>query len=261
MLNFTNFFKFIGLIPSFTIFQFGGGGGSSTTTPTLTPEQADLLKTQTEAYKSTFLPSYQKATGGAENIYQGSQPYLNQAALQGFNTSLGTANSLTPASLGALSSSKNTLENIISPDFIKNQIAGYVQPVLEQNREANNSLFAQYGGSGQLGSSRAALAESSLGGLNQARLNAAATGAISNITGQQIGAAGTLGNLGFQGLGTALANNQAGVGFSNAPTDLYSKYASILYGTPQSATPNFAGTQGSYTSGQGTKFGFGIGQS
>jgi hypothetical protein len=256
MLKLSYLFKLIGLIPQFTMVSLGGGSGSSTTTPTLTPEQSDLLKAQTEAFKNTFLPSYQKATGGAQNVYDMSSPFVNQAALQGFNTSMGTASSLTPASLSALDTSKTTLQNIINPDYIKNQIAGYVQPVLEQNREANNSLFAQYGGSGQLGSSRAALAESSLGGLNQARLNAAATGAISNITGQQIGAAGTLGGLGFQGLGTALANNQAGVGFSNAPTDLYSKYASILYGTPQSATPNFAGTQGTTTSGSGTKFGF-----
>jgi hypothetical protein len=256
MLKLKHLFKFIGVIPHFTIIQLGGGSGSSTTTPTLTPEQTDLLKAQTEAFTGTFLPSYQKATGGAQNVYDMSSPFVNQAALQGFNTSMGTANSLTPASLGALDTSKTTLQNIINPDYIKNQVAGYVQPVLEQNREANNSLFAQYGGTGQLGSARSALAESSLGGLNAARLNAAATGAISNITGQQIGAASTLGNLGFQGLGTALANNQAGVGFSNAPTDLYSKYASILYGTPQSATPNFSNTQGTTTSGSGTKFGF-----
>jgi hypothetical protein len=260
MLSFTNFFKFIGLIPSFTIFQFGGGSGSSTTTPTLTPEQADLLKTQTEAYKSTFLPSYQTATKGAGDVYGMSSPFVNQAALQGFNTSMGTANSLTPASLGALDTSKTTLQNIINPDYIKNQIAGYLQPVQEQNREANNALFAQYGGSGQLGSSRAALAESSLSGLNAARLQSAGTNAISNITGQQIGAAGTLGNLGFQGLGAALGNNQAAVGFTNAPTDLYSKYASILYGTPQSATPNFTGTVGSTTSGSGTNFILGTGK-
>jgi hypothetical protein len=260
MLSFTNFFKLIGLIPSFTIFQFGGGSGSSTTTPTLTPEQADLLKTQTEAYKNTFLPSYQKATGGAQNVYEGSTPYLNQAAIRGFNQSTTTADQLNQPSLNALGTSSKTLASIISPDYIKNQIAGYLQPVQEQNREANNALFAQYGGSGQLGSSRAALAESSLGGLNAARLQAAGTNAISNITGQQIGAASTLGNMGFQGIGTSLGASQAAIGYANAPTDLYSKYASILYGTPQSATPNFTGTVGSTTSGSGTNFILGTGK-
>lgn len=256
MLKLIHLFKFIGLIPQFTIISLGGGSGSSTTTPTLTPEQTDLLKAQTQAFTGTFLPAYQKAIGGAQDVYSGSQSYLNQGALQGFNQAQNTSQQLNQPSLNAFGTSSTTLANIISPDYIKNQIAGNVQPILEQNREANNSLFAQYGGLGQLGSSRAALAESSLGGLNQARLNAAATGAIANITGQQIGAAGTLGQMGFQGLGTAQGANQAAVQFANAPTDLYSKYASILYGTPQSATPNFAGTQGSTTSGSGTKFGF-----
>ena len=233
--------------------SIGGGSssssGQSATQVQLTPEQQALLKAQTDAYTNIFLPSYQKATGGAQGVYEGSTPYLNQAALRGFNQSTTTAEQLNQPSLNALGTSSKTLASIISPDYIKNQIAGYLQPIQEQNREANNSLFAQYGGSGQLGSSRAALAESSLGGLNAARLQAAGTNAISNITGQQIGAASTLGNMGFQGLGTALANTQAGVGFANAPTDLYSKYASILYGTPQSATPNFANTQGSTSQG------------
>jgi hypothetical protein len=231
----------------------GGGSssssGQSATQVQLTPEQQSLLAAQTDAFKNTFLPSYQKATGGAQSVYDLSTPYLKQAALRGFNQSTTTADQLNQPSLNALGTSSKTLENIISPDYIKNQIAGYLQPVQEQNREANNSLFAQYGGAGQLGSSRSALAESSLGGLNAARLQAAGTNAISNITGQQIGAASTLGQMGFQGIGTSQGASQAAIGYANAPTDLYSKYASILYGTPQSATPNFTGTQGSTSQG------------
>jgi len=233
--------------------SIGGGSssssGQSATQVQLTPEQQALLKAQTDAYTNIFLPSYQKATGGAHGVYQGSTPYLDKAAIRGFNQSTTTADQLNQPSLNALGTSSKTLENIISPDYIKNQIAGYLQPVQEQNREANNSLFAQYGGAGQLGSSRAALAESSLGGLNAARLQAAGTNAISNITSQQIGAANNLANMGFAGIGASQGASQAAIGYANAPTDLYAKYASILYGTPQSATPNFANTQGSTSQG------------
>jgi len=259
MLNLTSFFKFIGLIPRFTIFSFGGGSGSSTTTPTLTPEQADLLKTQTEAYKSTFLPSYQKATGGAQNVYDMSSPYLNKGALQGFNTSLGTANQLNQPSLNAIGTSAETLKNIIDPNYIKNQLAAATQPIQEQTRDLRTQQTAMFGGSGNLGSSRAALVDANLASLDKQRQSQAVAAAISNITGQQISAAGNLGTMGFQGVNAALGNNQAAVNFSNAPTDLYSKYASILYGTPQSATPNFTGTIGSNTSGSGSKFGFSYG--
>jgi hypothetical protein len=45
------------------------------------------------------------------------------------------------------------------------------------------------------------------------------------------------------------------IGFAGAPQDVLSKYASVIYGTPQaSTTPNFAGTQGQKTSSKG--FGF-----
>lgn len=245
--------------------SFGGGSssssGQSATQVQLTPEQQAYLKAQTDAFTGTFLPAYQSAIKGAGDVYSASSPYLNKAALQGFNQSSGLSNSLLNPSTQAIGTSADTLANIISPDYINSQIQGYLQPVMEQNREANNSLFAQYGGSGNLGSSRAALAESSLGGLNQARLQAAGTNALANITGQQIGAAGTLGGLGFQGIGAAQGANQAALGYANAPSDLYAKYASVLYGVPQqSTTPNFSNTQGSTSQGgsasNSTRWGF-----
>jgi len=260
MLKLSHLFKFIGLVPRFTVVSLGGGSGSSTTTPTLTPEQSDLLKAQTEAFKNTFLPSYQKATGGAQNVYDMSSPYLNKGALQGFNTSLGTANQLNQPSLNAIGTSAETLKSIIDPNYIKNQLAAATQPIQEQTRELRNQQTASFGGSGNLGSSRAALADANLASLDKQRQSQAVASAISNITGQQIGAAGTLGTMGFQGIGAALGNNQAALQFSNAPTDLYSKYASILYGTPQSATPNFTGTIGSNTSGSGMNFMAGTGR-
>jgi hypothetical protein len=40
------------------------------------------------------------------------------------------------------------------------------------------------------------------------------------------------------------------VAASMVPQDLYNKYASVIFGTPQgSYTPNFAGTQGQQTTG------------
>jgi hypothetical protein len=65
-------------------------------------------------------------------------------------------------------------------------------------------------------------------------------------------AGGLYGNLGTQGLAsTSLANQLASsrVGLAQTPQDILSKYASVVYGTPQaSTTPSFAGTQGANTS-------------
>jgi hypothetical protein len=68
-------------------------------------------------------------------------------------------------------------------------------------------------------------------------------------------AGGLYGNLGQQGLAsTQLANQLASsrVGLAQTPQDVFSKYASVIYGTPQaSTTPNFAGTQGTTGSSKG----------
>jgi hypothetical protein len=68
-------------------------------------------------------------------------------------------------------------------------------------------------------------------------------------------AANQLMNAGQTNLGAANQAAAAQIGYAGTPQDVYSKYASVIYGTPQaSTTPNFAGTQGQKTSSKG--FGF-----
>jgi len=71
--------------------------------------------------------------------------------------------------------------------------------------------------------------------------------------------AGLYGNLANQGTTNLNAANQ-GVGaqlaYAGAPQDLFSKYAGIVFGTPQaSTTPNYAGTQGGTSTGNSKGFG------
>ena len=239
--------------------MFGGGksSGSSDTQVKMTPEQQQMLSAQTDAFKNVFLPAYEKTIGGAQDVFTATQPYLNNAALQGYNQSTNVAKGLVDPSMQALGTSSQRLANIISPDYIQNQLSAATQPIQEQTRELRNQQTASFGGAGNLGSSRAALADANLASLDKQRQSQAVASAISNITGQQIGAAGTLGTMGFQGLGTAQGANQAAVSYANAPTDLYSKYASIMFGVPQqSTTPNFTGTQGSSSQGKSSSVGF-----
>jgi hypothetical protein len=118
-----------------------------------------------------------------------------------------------------------------------------------------------------------ALADRNLSQLGQQRLQSAAAQTSAAVEGQRQAAANSLmgagqgalqqagglyGNLGTQGLAsTSLANQLASsrVGLAQTPQDILSKYASVVYGTPQaSTTPSFAGTQGAKSSSKG--FGF-----
>jgi hypothetical protein len=147
---------------------------------------------------------------------------------------------------------------------------------------------ALFGGAGGLGGSRQALASRNLASLGQARLGniAAQTsagveaqrqqaantllgagqnalgqagglyqsmlGAGQGLLGQAGGLYGNLASMGQQGLTGAQQAAASRIGYAGTPQDVYSKYASVVYGTPQqSTTPNFAGTQGGSQSSKG----------
>jgi hypothetical protein len=62
----------------------------------------------------------------------------------------------------------------------------------------------------------------------------------------------SLAGLGQQGLAGAQQAAASRIGYAQTPQDVYSKYASVVFGVPQaSTTPNYAGTQGGTTSGKG----------
>ena len=172
------------------------------------------------------------------------------------------------------------LMSLFSPDYKTEQIQASLQPAREAIREQQSGQNAMYGAAGGLGSSRMALADKNLGQLGQQRLQSAAAQTSAAVEAQRQQAANTLLGTGAQGLSSAgglygglltagLGAGATGAGIlgqsvdtsgkaisaAQSPMDLYNKYASVVYGTPQaSTTPNFAGTQGS----TGSSKGFGV---
>ena len=229
----------------------GFGASSGSQAAVITPEQTQQNQL-TNQLLSTLVPTYQGAVQGAGQALDMSKQNILSASNQGLATSLSTANNLNAGGLGALSNASETLKSIISPDYIQNQLSAATQPIKEQTRELQNQQNAQYGGSGNLGSARGALADANLASLNQQRQNQAVAGAISNITGQQIGAAQGLGTMGGQAVQGAQAANQAALGFAGAPQSAYQQYAQTIFGVPGGASAaNFGGSQGQNTSGKG----------
>ena len=234
------------------------GGGSSTTTANLTPEQSDLLKYQTQQLKDVFMPSYTSTVQGAKDVYGTLSPYMNQAALGAYNTYGDVSKAAIGGATNAYNQGMAGLSTLFSPDYESNQINAALQSGREATREQLAGQNAMYGAAGGLGSSRQALADKNLQQLGEQRQATAAAGAQAQVqqnrmaaANSMLGAGQSLANIGLSSTGQQLSAAQT-------PMDLYSKYASIVYGVPQaSTTPNFAGTQGSSTSGSGFGFGFG----
>ena len=229
------------------------GKSTGTSSATLTPEQKELLGVQTAALKETFLPAYQKTIGDAGTVLRDVQGYQNKAALNAYNQAGQVSGEAVTGARNMLQAGTDTLTQLFQPDYEKNQINAALQAGRESARESQAGQNAMYGAAGGLGSSRMALADRNLSSLNAQRQATAAAGAQAQVQQNRMAAANSMLGSGQQLLGTGLGAAGQQVGYSTAPMDLYSKYASIVYGTPQaSTTPNFAGTQGS----TGTSKGF-----
>lgn len=198
----------------------------------------------------------------------------------GFGGSKNVADILSTGGQNLATAGTEKLMGLFSPDYKTEQIQASLQPAREAIREQQAGQNAMYGAAGGLGSSRMALADKNLSQLGQQRLQSAAAQTSAAVESQRQQAANTLLGTGTQGLSTAgnlygnlltsgLGSATAGgamlgqavdtsgkaIGYAQSPMDLYNKYASVVYGTPQASTAaNFAGTQGSTTQGKGLGF-------
>ena len=225
-------------------------GGTSTTIPTLSPEQNAMIAAQTGLFTSQIAPAYATATAGATNLYNQEAPGVTNAAQNLAGTANQAQNVLGSTGESALTSGVNALQNIASPAYQQAEMQAALAPGEAQYAQNIAGQQAQFGGAGELGSSRSALAQQQTAGATQAAQQQAAAGVLNNIAQQQQTAGTTLAGLGQTGLTGAQAAATNQLTASMAPQSLYNQYASVFYGTPSASyNPNFSGTQATTTTG------------
>lgn len=240
--------------------SFGSQGGTQITTAEVTPEQRALIGAQTDALTGTFLPAYEQAVGGAQDVYTNLAPGVG-AASQNLQGIAGQAqNVLGSTGESALRTGISGLENLFGRDYEQQQINAAMAPAQAQYQQNLAMQQANFGGAGQLGSARQALADRALAGSTQAQQAQIAAQVGSGIAGQRASAASQLAQLGQGGIGQALGAAGQGVSAAMTPQQFYNQYASVLFGTPSAQiTPDFRGTQG--TNINKSSFDMGIGGS
>jgi len=237
----------------------GKSGGSSTTIPTLSPEQNAMIAAQTGLFTSQIAPSYATAVQGATNLYNQEAPGVTNAAQNYAGTANQAQNVLGSTGESALTSGVNALQNIASPEYQQAQMQAALAPAEAQYAQNIAAQQAQFGGAGQLGSARSALAQQQTAGSAQAAQQQAAAQVLQNIAAQQLQAGGSLASLGQAGLGGAQAAGANQLTASMAPQQLYNQYASVLFGAPSASyNPNFAGTQATTTNTAQNNLGFSL---
>jgi hypothetical protein len=243
--------------------SLGKSNGSGTTVQTaqLTPEQRAQIQAQTDFFTGTIAPTYRQAVGGATDLYNQGAGGVTQAAQNLAGTASQAQQTLGSTGESALRTGISGLENLFSPDYEQNQIQTALLPAQQQYMQNLAGQQAQFGGAGNLGSARSALAQTALAGQTQATQQKAAADIQAQIAAQRLQAGQNLASLGQGGLGQAIGAAGQGVTAAMTPQQLYNQYASVIFGTPSASyNPNFAGTQGTTTTTnqQGLNYGFKI---
>ena len=226
------------------------GKSSSTTTPTLTEEQKAQIKAQTDFFTGTIAPTYETAVKGATDVYNKNVGGVVNAAQNLAGTAQQAQQSLGETGESALRTGITGLESLFSPDYEANQIRSALAPAQQQYQQNLAAQQAQFGGSGNLGSARQALAGQQLAGQTQAQQAQTAAQVQRDIAAQRMGVGSTLASLGQGGIGQALGAAGQTVSAAMTPQQLYNQYASVIFGTPSASyNPDFRGTQGGTTTG------------
>jgi hypothetical protein len=220
------------------------GKSSSTTTPTLTDEQKAQIKAQTDFFTGTIAPTYTGAVKGATDVYNQNVGGVINAGQNLAGTAQQAQQSLGETGESALRTGISGLQSLFSPDYERNQIQAALAPAQAQYQQNLAAQQAQFGGSGNLGSARQALAGQQLAGQNAALQAKTAADIQAQTAAQRMGVGTTLAQLGQGGIGQALGAAGQQVSAAMTPQQLYNQYASVIFGTPSASySPDFRGTQ------------------
>ena len=214
----------------------GSKGGSTTySNPELTPEQRQQIQAQNELFTGTIAPSIKEAVTGASNLYNTSQGGVKNAAQNLAGTAAQVGQTTGEVGESALRTGVAGLQSLFSPDYAQEQLNAAMAPAQAQYMQNLASQQAQFGGAGNLGSARQALAQTQLAGQTQSAQAATAAGILKDIAAQRAGAGAQLAQIGSGGLGQAIGAAQTGVGAAMTPQDYFNKYLAGPYGAPSAS--------------------------
>jgi hypothetical protein len=240
-------------------FGKGSSGGSTSYIPTLSPEQNAMIAAQTKFYTGVMGPQYEQYAKGLTDLYNKQAGGATAAAQNLAGTAAQAQQALGSTGESALRTGIGGLENLFSKDYENQQVQAALMPAQAQYAQNLAGQQAQFGGTGNLGSARQALAGQQLAGATQAAQMQTAAGVQQQIAAQRAAAANQLAQFGQGGLGQAIGAAGQGVTASQLPMNFLSQYGQAMGLVPGATyTPNFSGTQGYNSNTQGNTSNYGI---
>ena len=208
------------------------------------PQQMQDIEATNKFKTDTIMPAYKDFLQQSKEGYQQALPGMNKAAqnLGGYAGQVGQTLGETGES--AARTGIKGLESFFSPGYGQEQFAAAMAPIQGQYASNMANSAATFGGSGNLGSSRQALAEGQLAGQAQGQQMQAAANVMNQLNQQRLQAGSTLGQLGQGYLQTGLNAKGTQLGAAERPMDWQSQYGKQLGMVPGALyTPQYPGQQ------------------
>jgi hypothetical protein len=230
------------------------GSGSSSGQTSYVP-QVNPYQIQQNAVSGAGYGAYGSAAGnaisGGESLFNQSLPGATYAAqnVAGYGSQM--QNVLGTGGEQNFNVGSQGLQNLFSPDYEQKQIAASQIPGQLQYQQNLASQQAGFGGAGQLGSARQALAGTQLAQTNALQQQKAAADMQNQIAQNRMSAANSLMSGGQSALQGGLAGAQAGQAASMVPMQMAQQYAQYLNSFAPNLQGNFSGTGGYTTTTQG----------
>jgi hypothetical protein len=209
--------------------------------PGMTEDIAETLKFK----KDVTMPAWKDYQKDVGRTYDEALPGMSKAAqgLAGYAGQVGQTLGETGES--AARTGVSGLSQFFDPKFGQEQFKAAMDPIQGQYMQNMANQGAQFGGAGQLGSSRQALAGAQAAGANQAAQMQAAAGVMRDLNNQRLQAGQSLGQLGGNYLQGGLGAKSTQLGAAERPMDWQTQQGKMLGMTPsQLYTPQYPGQQG-----------------
>jgi len=219
-------------------------GKKSETNVSYLPEQIKDIQESNKFKTDVVRPGMQRAMQAGENVYQQSLPGVYKAA-QNVAGIAGQAQDVAgKTGESMLLTGASRLGSLFDKDYEQNQIAAALAPAQGQYMQNIANQQAQFGGAGNLGSARQALAGQQMAGSNAMNQAMLAAQVQQNIANQRADVGKYMTGAGQAGLGQAVGYGQAGYGAATAPQAFTNQYMQGQYGiSPQSYAAQYPGQQ------------------
>jgi len=212
------------------------------------PEQIKDIQETNKFKTDVMMPTYKDYIGDVNRVYDENLPGMTKAAQGGAGYAGQVGQTLGETGESAARTGISGLSQFFDPKYGMEQYAAAMAPIQGQYQQNMANQGAMFGGAGQIGSSRQALAQSQAAGANQAAQMQAAAGVMRDINNQRLQAGQSLGQLGGNYLQGGLGAKQAQLGFAERPMDWQGQVGKNLSYVPnQMYTPQYPGQQGSET--------------